>query len=510
MLFKTFFIFFAVFFCLQGNAQFVDRESEQYKAFYFENEKLSSEGLLEKGKPNGYWISYYENGLRKSEGNRADFELDGVWKFYKENGNIDREIAYKNGKKEGKLLQYSNTCFLAVEENYKQGILHGNKVIYFPDSSNLKFKSITPFIDGMEEGLGFEYAKDGRIISLITYSKGFVREKELVNRKNQQGNKEGIWKQYYVSFRLKKEERFKNGLLNGYVKYYNPGGKLDSAILYLEGERQNKEQNVAEFELVYDYFPTGKIKQVSSYNLAGKKDGVTTVFSESGEILETIYFSNGFQIKKGLVDRSGLEQGTWESFYLSGELQSKGEYKNGKKVGKWQHYFRTGTVEQEGFYDKAGRYTGLWKWYYEDGKLLRSEEFRMGIEDGELEEYDSSGKLISKGEFIDGEKEGEWFYELNDHREEGKYRYGFRNGMWYFYYPNDKKSFEGSYIDGEPEGKHKYYYESGVLEKEEYYEFGKREGKWKWYDENGFETLNIQYKNGVEKKIDGKRIKETQ
>jgi antitoxin component YwqK of YwqJK toxin-antitoxin module len=85
--------------------------------------------------------------------------------------------------------------------------------------------------------------------------------------------------------------------------------------------------------------------------------------------------------------------------------------------------------------------------------------------------------LITKGEYFDGEKEGEWFYELNDHQEKGKYRYGERNGYWEHRFPEGKVSFEGSYVDGAPQGKHKYYSEDGYLIKEENYSFGQKDGK---------------------------------
>ena len=46
-------------------AQFVDSTQENYKAFYYEDGKISSEGILRDGKPDGYWITYFPNGLRK-------------------------------------------------------------------------------------------------------------------------------------------------------------------------------------------------------------------------------------------------------------------------------------------------------------------------------------------------------------------------------------------------------------------------------------------------------------
>lgn len=508
MMFKRFIFLSAFLFSSIAllKAQKIDSTSDAYKAIYDESGNLSSEGYLEDGKPNGYWITYYKNGLRKSEGNRVNFMLDGLWKFYQENGNLKNAISYREDKKNGAAYYYEN-CQLIKEENYENGLLDGRQIEYFQDTGELKPKRIIPYQEGREEGMGFEFAKDGRVLSIFNYEKGFLKSKETLNRFNPSGQKEGIWKSYYKSYRLKKEERFKSGLLNGYVKYYNPEGKLDSAILFIDGERQNKEENIAEFNLDYTYYPNGQIKEITTYNLASQKDGLSTVYNESGEVISSEFYSKDQLLKKGIIDNAGLEQGIWEFYYLSGELKSKGAYTNGNRTGKWTFYFRNGKTEQEGFYDDNGKYTGLWKWYYENGNILRSEEFRRGVEDGDLAEYNIDGKVITQGEYIEGEKEGEWFYELNDHREEGKYRYGLRNGEWKHYYPNGKMAFIGSYIEGEPEGKHKYFYENGVLEKEENYSYGEKDGKWKWYDKDGMETLTIVYKDGLERKIDGKRVK---
>src|SRR6188768_2454152 len=69
--------------------------------FYYPSGKLSSEGTMVKGKPDGYWKSYYENGQLKSEGNRLNFKLEGEWKFYTDSGVITSMYNYHEGLKHG-------------------------------------------------------------------------------------------------------------------------------------------------------------------------------------------------------------------------------------------------------------------------------------------------------------------------------------------------------------------------------------------------------------------------
>ena len=51
---------------------------------------------------------------------------------------------------------------------------------------------------------------------------------------------------------------------------------------------------------------------------------------------------------KGYVDDNGLKQGEWEGYYDNGELESKGNYKDGKRDGYWEDYWDNGQLESKG------------------------------------------------------------------------------------------------------------------------------------------------------------------
>lgn len=508
MLLKKNFFFF-LFFPFAVFGQFVDKTDTRYKAYFYESGNISSEGFLENDKPNNYWITYYPNQLRKSEGNRLSFELDGVWKFYDKKGNIETSITYKNGLKNGVYTFFNDSCLIVAEESYKDDVKEGIAYQYFPDTSLKKrIKKSIPYEQNKKNGIAYEFAWDGRIITITTYKNDFLVSKEVINRKDKKG-KQDIWKKFYSNKRTREEARYKNDLLNGYFKLYNKKGKLESAVLYINGVEQSQEKNIADFDINADYYENGTVKSTILYNKAGKKDGVANYYNKDGTVRASEIFRNGYLLKKGIIDKEGLYQGTWEFYYLNDTLKSKGEYKNGKKYGKWKYFFSNGKLEQEGFYDKNGEYTGEWKWYYENGNILRREDYRKGVEEGFMEEYSISGALISKGEYIEGEKDGEWFYELNDHKENGKYRYGEKDGYWEYKHANGNLAFEGNYLEGIPDGKHKYYNKEGVLIKEESFSYGKKDGKWKWYDNSGFEIMNIDYKDGNEIRINGQKVKFT-
>ena len=127
-----------------------------------------------------------------------------------------------------------------------------------------------------------------------------------------------------------------------------------------------------------------------------------------------------------------------------------------------------------------------------------------------MKEYSDTGAIITKGEYLDGEKEGLWFYEIGDHKEEGSYKSGRMDGEWNFYYDNGKLNFEGKYIDDNPDGRHRHYWNNGKLKEEGKYIMGKKEGEWRSYTYEGTLYLITYFKDGAELKYDGVKIKPVQ
>src|SRR5690554_5808789 len=312
MMLKSFYSSILFFFISINLWAQIDTTNENYKAFFNSDGILISEGFLEDGKPNGYWINYYENGEKKSEGNRKNFELDGTWKFYDEEGFLKNKIQYKNGKKDGVQEAYENG-YLVKKEEYINDTIVGRAYTYYPDSSQ-QVKTETPYKNSLKDGIAFRYSKDGRLIELITYTRGFLKDREEINQLDEQGRKQGIWKTYYENNRLKQETRYKDGKLNGYEKNYTADGKLHSATLYISGEIQDNEENIADFEVRNEYYPSGKIKRKITYNLSGEKDGIEKLYDEEGNIIASFLFKNGFLLAEGIVDDKGWYQGDWKHY----------------------------------------------------------------------------------------------------------------------------------------------------------------------------------------------------
>ncbi len=484
------------------------KDTTGYTRFYYETKNVSSEGIIRDGKPDGYWKTYYENGKLKSEGNRKNFVLDSTWKFYNDQGILVLEYQYGNGKKNGHRTTFdAKEKFMLSQENYADDVKQGSTLLFY---KNGKQKQLIPFKDGREEGLGYEYDTTGVIISIVEYRAGFIKRQEKINRRDQQGLKQGVWKEFYPTGTLKNECTFSDDLRNGYLKEYAPNGNLLNTTKYVAGKVIENAPELAKLDTRTEYYEGGIIKSSGTYK-NGVPEGTFREFSLEGKITDSKLFKEGVLVAEGIFDEADKEQGPWKEYHPNGQVKAQGEYKDGKRIGEWSFYYPNGKLEQKGNYDKKGQAQNEWKWYYDNGTLLREESYLNNLLDGPTTEYDENGKVVTKGQYTDGQKEGEWEYEMGDYRETGTYKADRRDGAWKHYYtPGGKLRFEGNFVDGNPDGKHVYYYPNGKIKEEGKFIVGRKDGNWEYYNEDGIKQLTILYKDDVELKFDGVKVKPTQ
>ena len=483
-------------------------QKDGHNKFYYPNGRISSEGTLKDGKPDGYWKSYFENGTIKSEGNRRNFELDSLWKFYKPDGTLMVEINYRSGKKNGIKTTYLDKE--TVNENFRNDIKEGYTRYYYP-GGNLKQE--IPFQQGIEQGFGKEYGTDGTIITLTEYKRGFIVDRLRINRKDGNGRKQGRWYTFYETGNLKTEVTYKDGKKNGYLKEYAENGDLLKISKYVDDEIQTEAEEIQKPEIQNEYYPDGKVK-ISAMFRNGVPEGIRREYNSDGFVEKAYLYKQGVIIGEGIVKDDGNRDGPWKDYYPDGTLKAEGTYDDGKQVGEWKYYHSNGKTEQVGRFSRQGKFEGTWKWYFDNGQLLREESYRNGLKDGMSEEYDESGTVIESGEFVNGREDGPWFELIGDCFMRGTYRDGLRNGMWYNFYlvRNENKTdsicfFKGGFIEDNPNGKHTFYWENGKVKDEGGYVNGRKEGEWYKFNFDGTLFMTITYKQGVEVRYDGVKIK---
>jgi len=466
---------------------------------------------MKDGQPDGYWKTYYVTGVIKSEGIRTNYLLDSIWIFYNNKGDTLQKISYMFGKKNGYHIIYSyenlkegrDYGVIKSRELYVNDKKEGISYYYYEDGS---LRTEMSFVSGKRQGLSKDYNREGMIQSLVYYHNGYLTDKEEINRIDNKRNKQVIWKEFYENGKVKKEEDFKDGMLEGLYKEFNLNGNLVIVLKYIGGQvvaEDIDEEESIEIRNVYD--EQNRLIKSGPYR-QNIPIGIHRSYNPGGAVKESVSYDNkGNIIAEGIIDEEGKKQGSWKDFFGGGKLKSQGQYKDNYRTGKWVFYRQTGKTEQTGTYN-LGRPHGLWLWYYEDGSPLREEDFFNGREDGRLVEYSGNGHIITQGDYIDGEREGDWYYRVGGHVEVGNYITGLRDGRWKYFYNDSSLKFEGYYIQGNPDGKHKLYYENGNLKEERFYVMGIREKSWKKYDELGNLRMTITYKNDMESRVNGVKV----
>ncbi|HBH07297.1 MAG TPA: hypothetical protein DDX92_11920 [Flavobacteriales bacterium] len=483
-------------------------DPDGYNIFYHANGSKSAEGYFQNGQPTGYWKNYYEDGTLRSEGNREGKFLDSTWIFYREDGLLKEKISYEKSMRHGYSEEYNEEGMLIRKVPYVNDTIEGVLKEYYSDIEKVNFE--IPYTTGLSDGPGYEYAKDGRVISVNTYEKGALRSTLPINRYNKAKERQGLWIEYYEDdpdLKIKRiEGRYKAGLKNGYFREYDKRGELLSTTKYLNGQVIENVEELMNVEIVREYFPDAKVKKEKTY-LAGKPHGVWKEYNDSGNVVNAWIYDKGILLGQGIVDANGLKQGPWIEYYREGEKRAEGEYLDGARIGAWKFFHLNGKIAQKGKYKEGGKAHGRWVWYFDNGMVLKEENYRKGLEDGDFTEYDSTGNELVRGSYIDGLEDGEWWVIEGDYRHEGAYIEGLMHGEWKGYYrSNEQLAFKGNYIEGVPDGKHVYYYDNGRKMLEGKYQMGLKQGDWKRYDESGFPVLTIYYNEGKDAKLDGKKV----
>ena len=481
---------------------------EGIQQFFHQNGKLASEGTMRNGQPDGYWKSYYETGVLKSEGNRNDYNLDSIWKFYNPKGELILEITYLDGKRNGYKTSWLDRE--VIKEYYIDDIKEGTAEYYHTDGWK---KLEIPFIKGLEQGIGKEYDINGEIVTITEYKKGFIVERQRINRKDKFNRRQGRWVNFWETGKIKLEGTYRNDKKNGYFKEFSEKGDLIHISKYIDDVLQPEAQEIQKLEVEREYFPDGSVKATRLYR-NGILEGISIEFSPEGTIVAAVEYRNGLLAGEGLVLQDGSRSGSWKEYYPDGSLKAEGEYDNGTRTGPWKFYHPNGKTEQTGKYNKEGKPEGTWRWYYDSGQLLREESYYRGKKDGMSEEYDAEGNLIEKGEYFEGLEDGVWFQLIGDFYQRGSYRDGLRTGDWVAYQlqkgDNGTDSlaiFKGRFLEDLPDGKHTYYWDNGKVRDEGSYVIGKKEGNWIKYNYDGTLFLIISYMNGIETRYDGVKIK---
>jgi|WetSurMetagenome_2_1015567.scaffolds.fasta_scaffold85843_1 antitoxin component YwqK of YwqJK toxin-antitoxin module len=100
-----------------------DTLNGKFQTFYV-NGKKKAEGVYQRGKQIGTWISWFEDGTYGT-GSFLDRKYDGLWTFWYQNGKKLKQGNYVNGKEEGKWTSWYSNGYKKEEGEFINGERNG-------------------------------------------------------------------------------------------------------------------------------------------------------------------------------------------------------------------------------------------------------------------------------------------------------------------------------------------------------------------------------------------------
>lgn len=365
---------------------------------YDKKYRLLQDTPFENGLENGISFCYdtlgnineiftYEKGFltRRERLNRFDNggRRHGQWKTFYKTGNVETEITYKHGLKNGFLKAYDINGNLKSIEKYVDDVLQENaeelarlelKRDYY---QNGKVKIEATYLNGKPEGIRRDFDTSGKIERAFIFKKGVIIGEGIIT---ENGQRQGVWREFYADGKLKGEGSYLDDKRTGEWNFYYQNGVLEQI-----GKFDKQGKPVGEWNWYYD---DGKLLREENY-YNGMKDGLMTEYDKSGNVIVQGEYINDLEEGKWVFKvgdmhvegeySEGLRNGYWKEFYNDGQLAFEGKFIDDNPDGKHKYYYSNGTVREEGEY-VMGRKHNTWYKYQDDGLLILSITYKNGVE----------------------------------------------------------------------------------------------------------------------------------
>jgi antitoxin component YwqK of YwqJK toxin-antitoxin module len=230
------------------------------------------------------------------------------------------------------------------------------------------------------------------------------------------------------------------------------------------------------------YYLNGNIESKGQFT-NNETTGVWEFFYETGNLK-----------MRGIL-RQNANYGVWEYFYESGQKSMEGNINGRNREGEWKSYYENGQTKEVGEYNNNKR-SGLWTIYFEDGALKG--EIDYADDHGTYTEYYHSGKVLGEGPRVGNKNVGHWrfFAEDGTLQSEGEFDNGKKRGDWVDYYASGKIAARGKYDHDNPIDKWEYYFENGSFSATGSFADGKKIGYWKTMNNDGSVKSEITFEQG--------------
>ena len=197
-----------------------------------------------------------------------------------------------------------------------------------------------------------------------------------------------------------------------------------------------------------------------------------------------------------------------KAYYETGTPLHTLNYKDGKKTGKNYYYYPKGSAKEIQIYEYTNEQSRVSiKRFYENEQLKENGSYSIKdsqdpngwIKDGEWIGYFESGKLKYKELYLNGKKHLDltYYFEKGLVQREEHYTHNLKQGRWLSYFEDGKLETEVTYKNNVLYGIYKEFYATGLLKLQGHYTGGKKTGDWKYHTPSGILEKTEHYKNDV-------------
>jgi len=227
--------------------------------------------------------------------------------------------------------------------------------------------------------------------------------------------------------------------------------------------------------------------ETAPQEFTGSAEGPSVIYSlawDDNSVVEYGNYAKGQ--RQGMWVRSGMHEG-----------EAKGAYVNGLPDGPWHYEGRR--YSEDGVY-RAGKREGRWTVtnYAAEDDVSGFDTYAGGQLNG-LHERTMGGKLLARGNYVNGSRQGPWITDEGS----GAYANDVRDGPWTLAYKDGDvaTTLHATFVKGKKHGAVTAYYASGAPRLRDRYNMDVLDGERIRYAANGAVLYKATYRNG---QLDGR------
>ncbi len=195
------------------------------------------------------------------------------------------------------------------------------------------------------------------------------------------------------------------------------------------------------------------------------------------------------------VDSKGRKQGEWHKLYPNSVVyQYKGQFKDGKPVGKFYYYYESSNVKAIITHNAVESGRSMAYFYHENGNVMSYGIYRNMKKDSVWINLTPSGRLSTVETFKNDQLNGvtKVYFIPEDPDDKSQllattmtYKDGVLDGEYKEYFLNQKTKMKGVYVDNKQHGAWEEFHVNGQRAATYRFKHGKKHGYAIAYDESG-------------------------